>query len=538
MFVENIIVGAGPSSLQLAYYFMKNNISYIVVEKENSCASFFKKYPHSKKLISLNKKYTGRNDKDFNLRHDWNSLLNDENFLFTEYTDELYPNSEFLYNYLNDFSKKFQLNIKFNTKIIQIDKENNKYILKLDNDEIISCNKLIIGTGNSKPSYPKMVENINKDEKIIKHYADYPNNYFLHKDTVEKYKNKKVLIIGGGNSAYELANLLQSYCSNIIILGTKKKLSIVSHYVGDIRSIYLPFLDTFYLKSLNGIDNGIKEHLEESEIIKNETTQLYRLIKHQKNYYEGNSDIEEFHEIILCTGWKFDDSIFNFNIKMSNNNKYPELNYKYESSNNKNLFFIGSLMHSKDFKKGSGGFIHGFRYLIKLFSQMEYKIPLSIKKIQFTGNMECYNKLTEHIYNRINNSSSLYQLYGTMCDLFYFDKNDDENIIYIEDIKLDYIEHLKLENKENLNVLMLEYGEEVTEINKLGGFNKFNPNFLHPRIYIFNKKMHEKILINGKINNQILIDRIIFEEDLTANFRNKKYIDKINRILKTCNLII
>jgi len=50
--------------------------------------------------------------------------------------------------------------------------------------------------------------------------------------------------------------------------------------------------------------------------------------------------------------------------------------------------------------------------------------------------------------------------------------------------------------------------------------------------------MHEKILINGKINNQILIDRIIFEEDLTANFRNKRYIDKINRILKTCNLII
>jgi len=531
MFVENIIIGAGPSSLQLAYYFMKNNIPYIILEKNDSCASFFNKYPHSKKLISLNKKYTGKTDSDFNLRHDWNSLLNDENFLFSDYTDELYPSSHILYNYLNDFSKKFNINIQFNTFVSKIKKDDQKnYLLTLNNNEneIASCNKLIIATGISIPFYPNLITSINKEEKIIKHYADYPNNYFTQEDTLKKYQNKKILIIGGGNSSYELANILVNYCSNIIILGSNKPLSIVSHYVGDIRSIYLPFLDTFYLKSLNGIDVSKKELLDTCKIVKDDNSGKYKLLdKFNKNYYDSTQNLEDFDEIILCTGWSFDNAIFDFNVMLTINNKYPCVNYKYESVNNKNLFFIGSLMHSKDYRRGSGGFIHGFRYLIKLFTQLEYNIPLSIKNFKFAGNMECYTELSQHIYNRINNSSSIYQLYGVMCDLFYFD-SDTKTIVYIEDITIESIDYLKLKNIIKFNILMLEYGERVKEIKQLGSFNKYNPSFLHPKIYIYEKINHEKNLL----------DRITFQEDIVADFSNINYLKKIKQVLKMCNLII
>lgn len=531
MFIENIIVGAGPSSLQLAYYFMKNNIPYIIYEREDSCASFFNKYPHSKKLISLNKKYTGKTNTDFNLRHDWNSLLNDENILFSDYTDKLYPSAVFLYNYLNDFSKKLNLNIQFNTSISKICKDdNNKYVLTLDNDDntIVTCDKLIIATGISLPFYPNLVSNINKEEKHIKHYADFPANYFINKETLETYKNKKILIVGGGNSSYELANILQNYCSNIVILGSNKPLSIVSHYVGDIRSVYLPFLDTFYLKSLNGIDVSNKELLNNCKITKDKTSGKYILLDmYEKNYYNQTKNLLEFDEIILCTGWRFDNSIFHFDVMLTINNKYPSVNYKYESVNNKNLFFIGSLMHSKDYRRGSGGFIHGFRYLIKLFTQLEYDIPLSIKNFNFLGNMDCYTQLSQHIYDRINNSSSLYQLYGVMCDIFYFDSNT-KKIVYIEDITLESIEHLNLKNIKNINVLMLEYGDKVKEISQLGSFNKYNPSFLHPRIYIYEKLGNEKILL----------DRIIFQEDLVADFSNINYLKKIKQVLKMCNLIL
>ena len=79
---DNIIIGGGPAALQCGYYFKKYNINYIILEKNSICGSFFYNYPHCNKLISINKKNTGSDNLDFNLRHDWNSLLNDEKFIF------------------------------------------------------------------------------------------------------------------------------------------------------------------------------------------------------------------------------------------------------------------------------------------------------------------------------------------------------------------------------------------------------------------------------------------------------------------------
>ena len=524
MIYDNIILGAGPSSLQLAYYFQKNNINYIVIEKESTCASFFYKYPHTNNLISLNKKYTGNTNKDFNLRHDWNSLLNDEDLLFSDYSDELYPPADMLYKYLNDFYNKFKLNILFNTTIEIIDKIDGKYILK-NSENTFTCNKLIVATGLSKPVYP--FKNLDYQ---LNHYGDYEKGYFINEENLKKYINKKILIVGAGNAAFELANLLQKYCATIIILGAKKQFSIVTHYVGDIRSIYMNFLDTFYLKSLNGIDTANKEDLSNCKLIRKTEDNgsfKYKIIGTDSNtYYSSTPDLEWYDDIICCTGWTFNTSIFNFKLNMTINNKYPEINNCFESSNNENLYFIGSLMHSIDYRKGSGGFIHGFRYLIKLFTQLKYNIPKDITTFKFTGNMDCYKSLSEHIFNRINYSSSLYQLYGTMCDIFFYDK-DKKEIVYIENWKLDCIKELNIPGN-HVNAVLLDYGEQEQLISRLGSFNKWNPRFLHPKIFMF----------NYFFNKLDMIDRVIFEEDLIADFKDKNTLNKIYQVTKMCNLIM
>lgn len=520
MYSENIIIGAGPAGLQLAYFFKKQQIEYVILEKENTCAFFFQKYPISNKLISLNKKYTGETDPDFNLRHDWNSLLNDENFLFTDFSDELYPTSSSLHQYLNEFAKKFELNIIYNTKVSIISKNDNKYEIQTDDNTIYKCDKLIMATGLSKPNYPNNISIPN--EIKIKHYRDFNKN-FTNKEVLSTYANKKVLIIGGGNAGYEIANLLEKYCSTVIILGGNRNLSIVSHYVGDIRTVYLPFLDTFYLKSLNGIDKGDKtERL--SITYNNGQYSLKRSLG--QPFYMGK--LTTFDEIIFCTGWAFDKTIFQFDVTTTLNDKYPSITSGFESTNNEKLYFIGSLMHSKDYRKGSGGFIHGFRYLLKLFMQLNYNVPKIIHEFKFTGNMSCYDQLSKHIFKRINYSSSLYQLYGTMCDIFYFDK-DTNNIMYIQDWSRDCIKYLDFKDNTHINYIMFEYGKEETIIKRLGAFDKWNPSFLHPRIYMLK-------YINK--NNMTLIDRIVFEEDLIADFNTDKIYNKIEQVLKMCNLVI
>lgn len=71
-------VGAGPGGLQLGSALAKAGRSYAIFERELQAGSFFSKMPVHRKLISLNKRFTGRIDPEFNLRHDWNSLLDNE----------------------------------------------------------------------------------------------------------------------------------------------------------------------------------------------------------------------------------------------------------------------------------------------------------------------------------------------------------------------------------------------------------------------------------------------------------------------------
>ena len=46
-------------------------------------------------------------------------------------------------------------------------------------------------------------------------------------------------------------------------------------------------------------------------------------------------------------------------------NKFPVITPDYMSVSAPNMYFAGGLTHSLDFRKSSGGFIHGFRYMSK-----------------------------------------------------------------------------------------------------------------------------------------------------------------------------
>jgi len=525
---ENIIIGAGPAGLQLGYFFQKNNINYIIIEKGKNVATFFSKYPHTENLISINKKYTGNDNKEFNLRHDWNSLLNDENLLFTNYSEEYYPSNKDLVRYLNDFAIKNKLNIVYNSHVIKVDKSDLKYNLEIiENEKKIQyeCKKLIVATGLSKLVKPNIVYNT---KTPILHYGEFPKNYFKKDENLQKFKNKSLLIFGNGNSAFELANYLNKYCSTITILGRRyKPWAMSTHYTGDLRSIYLPLYDTFLLKSLNAIiwKTSIYKYVIEQQN-ENDKYNIKSLcspecnIKHICPLEKGKDSY--FDHIILCTGWGFDNSIFNFNILSTDNNKYPAIKSNFESINNENLFFIGSLMHSFDYKKSSGGFIHGFRYLIKHFFNTNYLKKYDIIKLS------TIDILVDHILYNINISSSLYQMYGKLSDTFFIENNE---FIYLNAVPINFFEGLKHSPKRYYFVITLEYGEtEITDITEFGkrisyvGFENKSP-LLHPVIRIY------QVLNDLKTINEI--DEVHFDEDLYSEFTyDLKYKDKLIRTIK------
>lgn len=473
--LDYLIIGAGPAGLQIGYFLEKANHNYLIVEAGKSSATFFSKFPRHQKLISINKVYTGYKDSEINLRWDWNSLLSDsEEMLFKNYSREYFPHTDDLVTYLNDFANYFNLKIKYNCKIVKIAKDD-KFMVIDHNGNVYAAARLIIATGLCKPYIPEI-----PGIELVENYIDVSVD-------PEDFVNQRVLIIGKGNSGFETADNLVSTAATIHIASpTSVNMAWKTRYVGHLRAVNNNFLDTYQLKSQNSILDGNIEKIE------------YRNGKYIVSfcYVHANGEKENliYDRIICCTGFRFDDSIFDESCKpnLTINDRFPEQTSEWESSNIKDLYFIGILMHMRDYKKKQSGFIHGFRYNIEaLHNILEYKyhsheLPHRI--------IELDNKvLTEAIIDRVNRTSALWQQTGFLCDLIVISQKN-KVAKYYKNLPKDYIHKSKYGEFEHYYVVCLDFGHEVEKsldpfainrVHKDDIDNASTSTFIHPIIYRF-----------------------------------------------------
>ena len=98
---EYCIVGAGPGGLQMAYFMARANRSFVVLERNDVVGSFYTTMPRHRKLISINKRFTGHANEEYNFRHDWHSLISDNSTLkFTRYSSDFFPQADDYVTYL------------------------------------------------------------------------------------------------------------------------------------------------------------------------------------------------------------------------------------------------------------------------------------------------------------------------------------------------------------------------------------------------------------------------------------------------------
>ena len=126
--------------------------------------------------------------------------------------------------------------------------------------------------------------------------------------------------------------------------------------------------------------------------------------------------------------------------------KYPKLSYDYSSRNVKGLYFAGALTHELDYKRGAGGFIHGFRYTSRaLVRILNHRLPRTSKgSTPWPSTLLNKNEFIsgEYMLSRINSMAGPYQMFAELCDLIVFEA--DEKICKNEKKR-------KLKNKFNNN---------------------------------------------------------------------------------------
>jgi len=464
---DYVVIGAGPAGLQLGYFLEKAGHNYLILDA-TEVGSFFTKYPKNNKLISFNKVHSIYDDPEIQLRWDWNSLLTDDyDFLFRDYSKRLYPHSNEMLSYLKDFATRYSLNIQQKTKIVQVSKDNNGFFCLVDqNESVYICRCLIVATGFSKPYIPDILG----IETVEEGYENVSMN-------PEDFLGQKVLIIGKANSGFEIAdNILET--ASLVHLASPESVELAwqTRHPGHLRADYTRIMDTYQLKLLNGTLDGTIEKIE-----RRDKTFVITI-----NYTHADSEVEElaYDRVIRCTGFKFDDSIFDDTCcpKLILNERLPAMTSMWESTNVPGLFFAGTHMQARDFKKSSSAFIDGFRYNIRtLYHFIESKyhqqpLPNNLVKASSTN-------LQKATMARICRTSALWTQFGFLCDLIVVDEQKKQAQYYPE-LPVDYIPDSPFGKSEHYYIITFEWGNwdgDVFAIDRHPSHDKSYTNvFLHP----------------------------------------------------------
>jgi Pyridine nucleotide-disulphide oxidoreductase len=449
-----VVVGSGAGGMQVGHYLQSAGRDYVILEKAAHAGAFFRRFPRMRRLISLNKRAAGSPVSDFNYRHDWNSLLTDPSHsalsralegvgtgaaegvgvparhqranltsssgdsftasiweprvLFRNFSRDYLPWADDLVTYLDAYAELRRLKIEYGASVTRVRRvtaaegaahpearfavvvgaAQEKWWGREEGagaQRVVFCRHVVMAAGLMKPAHwPGLTD------------VEGVDTYLTAPQDPEAYAGQRVLIIGRGNAAFEVASVAHERSALTHVIGPaprRIRLSWETHYPGDIRMHHAHLLETYMLKTLDGM---AESNISSTVIVREEGTddpaERFELDRsmHDRQLLgsaapggafpprfwvtdrgqrcTGRCGMRHAYDrVIVCLGWKFDPSVFDDSvpIALGIRGKLPLLTARMESVSSPGIWFAGSLVHSGDWKKASGGFIHGFRYMAR-----------------------------------------------------------------------------------------------------------------------------------------------------------------------------
>ena len=276
-----------------------------------------------------------------------------------------YPSHKELLKYFDSYADHFDIkkNIKFGTEVVKCKQsDNDKWTvewchIESNKKETSNFDALVVCNGHHhEPRYP-----------------DYPGEFtgeYLHSHdfkSAKPFAGKKVLVIGGGNSACDVAVETARVAKSISISWRRGYYLIPKFMYGLPTDLYAiksrwvprifraPFMK-YMLERFQGKNEDIGLQKPEQPIFATHPTvnsELYYAVRHgkvtpQKDIQSFNNKKvifidgheEEFDVVIACTGFKIKHSFFDKNFINYENGKVPLL-HRMIPAEIKNLYFIG-----------------------------------------------------------------------------------------------------------------------------------------------------------------------------------------------------
>jgi len=310
MYTPNLIIGAGPAGLAMAGRFKNTGLPFEILEQ------------------SQNPGNTWRHHYDRLHLHTVKQLSSLPHLDFPEDYPTYVPRKKMV-EYFESYVYKFGIKPKYNQEVISVDRENNAWKVSTKSGDEILADNVIIATGVNRIRTSPTLPGQEKYKGEIIHSRVYKNPH--------PYRDKKVLVVGMGNTGAEIALDLseKDVTSHLSVRGeigliprdvngqpvqlTAKKLAKLPFGFGDwlgtqIRKMIIGDMSKYGLKiskmhpavqlTKTGktpvIDIGTAQAIKDGKI---KVHPAIKQITSQGVIFEDNTE-EDFDAIILATGYK------------------------------------------------------------------------------------------------------------------------------------------------------------------------------------------------------------------------------------------
>ncbi|KAL6218058.1 hypothetical protein ACLB2K_011275 [Fragaria x ananassa] len=223
--VDVVIIGAGPAGLATSACLNRLNISNVVLEREDCCASLWKNRSYDRLKLHLAKQFC-------ELPY----------MPFPENTPTYVPRKEFI-QYLDTYVSTFKINPLYHRSVetASFDEDVGKWCVLVNNTELgvqesYYAKFLVAATGENGEGYLPETNGLGSFKGEIIHSSEYGNG--------NKYRGKNVLVVGSGNSGMEIAYDLSNSGANtsIVIRSSVHVLTKEIVFIGMVLSKYLPIM--------------------------------------------------------------------------------------------------------------------------------------------------------------------------------------------------------------------------------------------------------------------------------------------------------
>ena len=174
--VNVIIVGAGQSGLATAYFLKRHSIETLLLDSQHSAGGAWLKAWDSLKLFSPAQ---------------WSSLPG-----WALSSSNIYPTKSELIAYLQAYEARYGFEIIRPARVISVERRDGLFDIQTSDKQLFQCRALVSATGTwGNPFIPQYANSALYEGQQI-HSAYYR--------TPAAFTGKKVLIVGGGNSAAQI----------------------------------------------------------------------------------------------------------------------------------------------------------------------------------------------------------------------------------------------------------------------------------------------------------------------------------------------